>query len=75
VTEKYSYPETTSSGGFICQNCGAFVSNDESHTCVRKPSNTGGDFDGLAVTYHWPTNNERIANTLERIAAALEKMT
>lgn len=55
------FPNTGSSvGGWTCQQCGAFVANNYTHSCP--------------TSYKWMNPPPPQAPELERIAAALERI-
>ena len=65
IKSPYQIPTT---GGYQCSQCGEWVTG--SHTCIPLQPGTA------KITYTWgtPTDLQRIAAALERIAEALEKM-
>lgn len=58
---------TDGTAGWICYLCGTFVLHEEEHECNK-------DINSNNVTLSWPPHDVRIANALERIATALEKI-
>lgn len=59
---------TSSAGGYICPDCGSWIENGQGHACVPP------DYSAYNIEVDLRSNDIRVAQALERIASALEKM-